>query len=374
MPLDIFPKIQKKVEFACLEKPINHIESIKSVNETKPVLLPRHLRNKFTLMIGDSQDRESVIVFCDSTGGRTSFARLNGTILQRNDAGPGDSRICVVDDQSGNVFVLMSIFHFGAMLAPHNGVAFAGHLEEGFPPELSERIRLIPYLISGIAGELFPQLCARDGVVPCPSMKAIEKTELTLSEENNSSDATRKFLPPTFPTYFPIPDLVVAQSSLWDILNFNLYIGGNSQLTVSGLLSNWTSKYVENLLEPLHETLRTGISLRRKMFTSHVPGMRSFSKVDHDSVPIILRTCPLTIVKKDFGLRADIVAMMNDIVRVLADGMVVSSSTAWIRGVLDWAKVVLGADTLFGDGYHQNDGSKKVYLQMILNELYLMDS
>ncbi|KAI9334345.1 hypothetical protein DFJ73DRAFT_764147 [Zopfochytrium polystomum] len=131
--------------------------------------LPPHMRNKLVLLIGDSQERNTLTSLCGYVGGTLSLIKLNGSVIDDwAYALGGDSRLCVVRDLKGNVHVWVSIFHFGVHRDPTRPFdGWGAHLEPGFPHASQDRVRWIPYLLAGIAQEFFPELCIAAGR-PCP--------------------------------------------------------------------------------------------------------------------------------------------------------------------------------------------------------------
>ena len=156
---------------------------------------------------------------------------------------------------------------------------------------------------------------------------------------------------------------------------------------------------------PLTEMLEDGVALRHAAVvaaSAKLSSNSSFSSADATEsnaasvsrvakVPLMLRTCPLTHVVHQFPPHA--VANMNELLislaghhspEVLTEGnssMELRQSPgaqrreAWrnsVSGVLDWARIVTGFDSLQPDGYHQNERSQLAFLQMILNEMYLL--
>ncbi|KAI9351788.1 hypothetical protein DFJ73DRAFT_760050 [Zopfochytrium polystomum] len=183
--------------------------------------------------------------------------------------------------------------------------------------------------------------------------------------------------PATPPSWYPRPDLIVAQSSFWDVHQWNLLHAkprGIPHETLlderPDLLVGWPEDLERNLVRPLVEVVA-----RRGGERARPPAM-------------VMRTTPLTRVWAHFA--PHVVAKMNELLLEVSARLAVaslllpssSSSSASslksasdgvvFRGVLDWARVVRGEETLTDDGFHQGERSGHVLGEMILTEMEQM--
>ncbi|KAI9336005.1 hypothetical protein DFJ73DRAFT_798748 [Zopfochytrium polystomum] len=206
----------------------------------------------------------------------------------------------------------------------------------------------------------------------------------------NISAATAKVLPPA--GYFPVPDLVIAQSLLWDLREWHgeqpAGVAWGEMVAQRGVLQGWADKYVRDMIVPLRRVVDEGAATAAGVAVDKgAEGGREQPR--RRRVPIMVRTCPLTrIPHKLFPPHA--VSAMNHAVRAIAarlsgeeagggghggggvqdDG---DNIEPILRGVLDWAKTMEGVDTLVQDGFHHTLEGYNAYSQMIMNELELLD-
>ncbi|KAJ1558827.1 hypothetical protein HK405_012904, partial [Cladochytrium tenue] len=195
--------------------------------------------------------------------------------------------------------------------------------------------------------------------------------------------------------YFPIPDLVVAQSSIWDVREWRLYQDADApwdDITATpGVLQTWLDKFVTLLVRPLRSILDAGVQ-KQALLAQRARRSRSPAVPADGRVPLMLRTCPLAAIAHE-QFPPHIVASQNEVVRGLAARASderwrypAASSAAAIplgqrqqkqptlfRGVLDWARLVLGVDSVQEDGYHQDDHGVLAFAQMVISELELLD-
>ncbi|KAJ3327757.1 hypothetical protein HDU76_011174 [Blyttiomyces sp. JEL0837] len=182
--------------------------------ENKP--LPSHLANKIVLLIGDSQDRNTVDTFCSVSGGEWLYIPLDGVIDETSpyNTWHTDCHVCIVrrlkegggngndSNHAGGVgggsmplagknksnkspntnstspstspsstnlknklthdfLIMINVFHFGVerISARHGG--FGGHIPANnrTPITTKDRISWIPYLLRNAAKRLFPEVC-----------------------------------------------------------------------------------------------------------------------------------------------------------------------------------------------------------------------
>ncbi|KAJ1553819.1 hypothetical protein HK405_006799 [Cladochytrium tenue] len=392
--------------------PTDHIGRLRSAASGE-AWLPAHLRNRLVLAVGDSNDANVNDQLCRAVGGTSAVVDLDGSTAA---AGPDAScsqnaRVCAVRDSAGAVFAWVSVTHFGVELAAGRKNVYAAAACDGHPAaDPDARLAWIPALLLGAARAHFPELCgARDGRVGCdngdtPSQLHRRDPRRVGSPANSRANAPPPppLLPPPQPPaldYYPVPDLVIAQSSLWDIREWQAYQGVGAAgpdtalpwsdvAATPGMLQSWLEKYVRRLVRPL-----------RALMLPFLPdGAAAAALQRRRGVPLMLRTCPLPATAHfQFPPRA--VEAINQAVRDLAAHASderwrlgrrsrslrgptltltaatgpMSAGDSLFRGVLDWARILHGMDTLQADGFHHDSRGSLAFAQMALSELELLD-
>ncbi|KAJ3411938.1 hypothetical protein HDV05_001463 [Chytridiales sp. JEL 0842] len=373
--------------------PTNSLQFLK--NEQGP--LPSYLNHKFTLFIGDSQDRNSMQSICANAGGTYTrvhpSGRWNDIPTEYAHLG-GDSRLCVIrDTASSSIHVLVSLFNIGVTQPESNVLGFSHHLEDWEPNQLNKRIsEILPNVLRGVVADFFPEWCLKDGV-QCPESKGRlsrylkqehpkdwEHILLVPADPPNPLVESMSQLPQAPPTWIPKPDLVIAHSSLWDILVLRQMYEGYHTSTANmfsnpAYLQSWWDNIQLQMLQPLSTLFETAETDLQKVEGRQEPLPPSNASSDFkkwgvgrrvERPVVMLRTCPLTLQ----NFQANLVARMNNMVRTFAPGL----SHLNVRGVIDWDKAVEGMHHwLEPDGFHQNHASRLVYGQMVLTEYEMME-
>ncbi|KAJ1547433.1 hypothetical protein HK405_005891 [Cladochytrium tenue] len=430
------------------QPPTDHLKAL-SLAKSGGAWLPAHLSNRLVFVVGDSNDRHANIHMCDRVGGTHTVVDLDGSDPEEYSC-RAHTHVCTVRDGSGAVFAWLTMFHLGVEMAAGRKNIFnsPSYCENGFPVDIRDRLQWVPTLLAGAAKKHFPEICARDGVPGCvpgseqggplrrrdstldgegnalkEAVESVEgestaavageagaaEKEPTDGENNNSTakgaeqpkaaakpDPGPTVLTPAELEYFPIPDLVVAQSSIWDVREWRLYQDAdtpwNDITATPGVLQTWLDKFVTLLVRPLRAVLDAGVQkqslLARQARRSGSPAVPADGRV-----PLMLRTCPLPAIAHE-QFPPHIVASQNEVVRGLAARAsderwrhsAASSASAvaslvlrqqkqpmLFRGVLDWAQLVLGVDSVQTDGYHQDNHGALAFAQMVMSELELLD-
>ncbi|KAJ3020459.1 UNVERIFIED_CONTAM: hypothetical protein HDU68_010165 [Siphonaria sp. JEL0065] len=327
-------------------------------NSSNP--LPLHLQNKLILFIGDSFERKLLEDSCDYLNVPLHLASLNGSIWHQNNGYLESSKICTIT-RGNSSLVLINVFHFGVVDAFNQARTNQKHWHVNHsPPFLKDRIQWIPNMLRSIAKELYPSLCPKlaDGITiddkACPD---------PVFQVKNDSEPRRKQMiqdPPFYtpnhnPFWFPIPDLVVAQSSIWDFQG----MGHDDADIVS-----WSRLVAESLISPVAELFGP--------LMEDVVGKARDGNI-HWYPRLLARTAPL-VSPNVKSAKFDKLRMhkMNNVIRsgVLWKKLSTGPDRNW--GVLDWDDVTRGFYD-WKDGYHPGIKSNKVYLQMVLAGLEALE-
>ncbi|KAJ3069478.1 hypothetical protein HDU98_007453 [Podochytrium sp. JEL0797] len=270
-----------------------------------------------------------------------------------------DSRICVLRAKNGDVFAAVNVFNFGVVgdfeMYPK---ASWKHWIQGETPLLaSERISWIPHMLRAAAHHAFPEFCR----LANQSCDAMEPT--LIAEKMKSDPDAPLWVPPLHVRmensaaggesfWFPKPDLVVAESSVWDLAKINADFVESG---VDGFMEEWETLLHREVLTPA-----------KRLF-----GARNASE---PSTRFFLRTLPL--VKQDLSwvsytnARLSPNHIMNELIRHrigrdqdFMEGA--DKGNAW--GVLDWDNLMRGTNYHDGDGIHLNGFGNRVFLQLLLS-------
>ncbi|KAJ1556067.1 hypothetical protein HK405_007656 [Cladochytrium tenue] len=415
-------------QHACQQRiraqPTDHLRSLSAVT-SGGASLPSYLRNRLVLVVGDSNDRYTSMSLCESIGGVRVVVDKDGS-EPTEDSCRTQSQLCTVRDGSGAVFAWLSVFQVGVEMVAGRKNNFEGstHCENGFPVDIRDRLKWIPALLAGAAKRHFPEICARDGVPGCgdagssehfrrhgdDARASFEAAEPVVAEEGRANNdggagivnrdegdaaidsAERPTLqPPAGIEYFPVPDLVIAESALWDIREWHLYqqdYPWDEITMVPGLLQSWVEKFLTRLMSPLRSVLDEAV--RRKMSRSSKPIAEGSVLPAENRVPLMIRTCPLPtfgharfpphIVETLNMLIHDLAARASDerwryptTISTPPAAAAATEEASLFRGVLDWARLVRGVNSHLADGFHQDNRSTLAFAQMVMSEVELID-
>ncbi|KAI8842216.1 hypothetical protein BJ741DRAFT_376393 [Chytriomyces cf. hyalinus JEL632] len=321
------------------------VEVLKSV-VNKSAVLPDFMANKMVLFIGDSFERNAVKHLCELTGAQIMSAKLNGSMTQRPNE--GDARICVIRDPKNNsIFVAINIFHFGVLndfkdMPQLNGMHWSGDS----PLNVTSRIAWIPSFLRNVAAVAYPELCSLNGqVCPTPHFFNHDDKETPATLENS----TPKLLSDN-PFWYPVPDLLVAQSSMWDMERTRWNYKGSID-EMAQFAQDWREAFERKVLEPIDEIF----------------GRASHARFDEKESVFFLRTQPLPV--KGASQTSAQFSMVNTMNQMLRKGPRKVGSTEW--GVLDWEELLRGMNDCLYDKVHPNAFGSRVLWQLILSRLRL---
>ncbi|KAJ3122895.1 hypothetical protein HK100_011798 [Physocladia obscura] len=313
--------------------------------------LPAYLQNKMILLIGDSFERRLIEQICKHSNGTITKAMLNGAVYPEYTVGGGDPHACVIRKEA-KVLVLISIFNFGVRVEQNPPFGKGDHwLAEFSPFEVRKRVNWIPYFLLAIANHTFPELCYDHICPPSTSHTNLDRVQVW-----NSSQ----------PFWFPAPDMVVAQSGIWDLKQRNLKFV--SKRTPKLFADSWGLLLKSELLDPLKEVLR--FSGENYVPSSNVDANTSTSAIiPHPRRRWFARTLPFSL---NTQFPAHYLAKMNDILRkdILFNRDAFGSTD---YGLLDWeALVEFNRNWVIGDGFHPNERSNEAYWQYLLSRMELL--
>ncbi|KAJ3066280.1 HBS1-like protein [Podochytrium sp. JEL0797] len=307
------------------------------------------LANKLVLLIGDSFERHLINTLCGAAGWKEVLvAKLNGTFFDSSaDTKDGLTRICVLRDSNNAVFVAISIFNFGVS-ASLERTQSSKHFDKGYSPQnTTDRVPWLPHFLRAVASHAFPELCDLAGQ-PCPPAVFLNQT--VQDQPAELADWTPPFIDPNHPFWFPLPDLIVTQSMLWDFM-----------LQAKGI------KFEPQIVD-WAEGMKQYIESVEASFGHAVRGIKSAS---HGLIPrLYLRTTPLPGAPwggestNEFAQ----VTWFNRLIRkrVLFEG----GKMNW--GVLDWASLTEGLFVHQEDKLHIGDFGNKAFWQLTLSRLDLL--
>ncbi|KAI9348687.1 hypothetical protein BDR26DRAFT_931062 [Obelidium mucronatum] len=317
-------------------------------NQTAP--LPSYLKNKLILLVGDSFDRKLVEDLCAHAGIKVKLSSLNGTIWATNGY-MGSTTICTIK-RGPYSFVLLSVFHFGVVDGAKGAWSMPKHWHVNYsPPLLKDRIQWLPYMLKSIARELFPSFCpTSNGTIDSTKCPA----PVFETKRNDSTPHRKKMIPnPPFwnneqnPFWFPVPNLIVAQSSVWDLKVMNQTHDG---------IADWARQLSSDMISPL--TTLFGSIIKDVTFEANgeIHWFPSF----------LVRTTPLVNpTQKNQKYKNLWIHAMNNVLR---SGALWRADSERNWGVLDWDQVTTGFNS-WKDGLHPGLESNKAYLQMLLVRL-----
>ncbi|KAJ3140929.1 hypothetical protein HK100_008111 [Physocladia obscura] len=278
--------------------------------------LPLYLQNKMILLIGDSFERRLIEQICKTSNGTITKAMLNGAIYPEYVvvfAGGGDPHMCVIRKEA-KVLILISVFNYGVRVELDPPFGVGSHwLPEFSPFEVRQRVVWIPHFLLAIANHTFPELC-QDHF--CPQ-----------STSNTNPDRV-KVWNPSHPFWFPTPDMIVAQSGIWDLKQRSLKNYIFSIFPAKNFAENWGESLKSELFDPLAEIF-------------------GFSE--------------------KFSVPSDNITLEN-----MKMGVWKPSRREFSQefGVLDWAALVENHhDWTADDGFHPNYKSNEAYWQYIFSRM-----
>ncbi|KAJ3384709.1 hypothetical protein HDU84_002690 [Entophlyctis sp. JEL0112] len=306
------------------------------------------------VIVGDSQDRNSFNTLCGHAHGTYSGTiSNNGEVVLDQDFTPTDANVCVVTrnnhakanaasdanigkraDGAGDAetLVLINMFHFGisrteaARVEKHSSyfrAASESHVTH-------VRVANLKRILATAAAAYFPHFCASFG---CPAFSTYSPD---VDPVRNHSTAT--------PDWYPVPDAIVFQSSLWDL---KLWLE-ELALTPEHVLDNG----------PMEEYM----GLLKDVLVGPARDILRGNRHQHQKIPksfVATRTTP----RADNHVNLPVLSSLNNAVRRVAEENNVP--------VVDWARLVEGQNCLKDDGYHQNDDSQKAMLEWLFHLMYL---
>ncbi|KAJ3117180.1 hypothetical protein HK100_000885 [Physocladia obscura] len=248
-------------------------------------------------------------------------------------SGGGDPNICVIRKKD-KILVFINIFNFGVRIARNPAMGIISHWTPGLSPfDAKERATWIPHFLLSISNHTFPELCIENHI--CPPSSNI--TRLDQVKPWNASA----------PFWFPPPDLVVAQSGLWDLKQRN-----TDDKDPAKFVHEWTELLKSKLLQPLKNSL--GNAVRDDIAEQRQKWRRWFT-----------RTIPYISAKNEF--QDSFVEKMNAKLHYLFD------HPDEDYGLLDWAALIGNHhDWLLEDGFHPSEQSNRAYWQFLLSRLQIL--
>ncbi|KAJ3124146.1 hypothetical protein HK100_011349 [Physocladia obscura] len=304
-------------------------DNLRSLLDPFQVELPGHLQNKLIILVGDSFERNLIGHICSFPDAELIKASLEG-VIQLGEGKHDDCQICTIR-KNGKVFVTINIVHFGVRL-PEN--AYRNWWSENLSPfETSVRMTWIPNFLRSVAAYTFPELCTTDS---CPPPTFANTSDRPVPEFVNQVP----LIDPADPFWFPAPDIVVAQSGLWDLKQRTVE---DPMPSKEDLLAEWENLVFSEMFNPLKKVL------------GHVVTGEN----------LLIRTIPLV---RGIGV--------EDVVDNLPNDHIVEM-TARIRQqtgleVLDWAKLIDGREWWNDDGFHPNGEAIMAYFQLLLSRMELL--
>ncbi|KAJ3379516.1 hypothetical protein HDU84_006602 [Entophlyctis sp. JEL0112] len=326
--------------------------------------IPSHLANKIVLLLGDSFERNLVVELCERSGGQTHFAMLNGSFIL--DPIFGDSRICTIRDDFGDVFVAINIFHFGLPLGDVWALLAKGmHWREGYSPvRVSKRIEWLPHFLRSVAGLAFPEICAMHGRECAPPVWA-----LTMEEKPDIQLSTPPLLDPADPFWFPPPDMIIANSMTWDLAKSEFiyvaqkYTPGNFPLeSFKAFAVEWAELFKTEIIETLQATF--GHAVKNVVRTDGVVVPRYFTRT---------LTIPVLAANRFAWPSFSMIDTLNNIMRLGGLRNPKNALPELLPGVLDWARLVAGM-TIHSefDDEHPNGTGNLAYWQLVLSRFEVL--
>jgi hypothetical protein len=408
---------------------------------------------KFTLLIGDSQDRGAMETMCKLLDGqagghedqmiKTNYVLMHASgywndipkIYDQNSH--GTTRICIVraankpfsdnsttnslnhqqhskrqeeaiKDNEENVqegellHIFISLFTVG-ITQPSDlpKIPFTAHMEQWEPYITSQRINtLLPKILRNVARDFFPELCVQDGW-KCPESNPWRLSTF-FNDKRTPDDMSPPLkglpipqpsppstiytqmenLPHAPESWVPLPSLIVASSTLWDVLVLrlryeSLYEGkdenakAETMFEESGFIEYWWNQMDSEIVQPLNQ-LYSNVRKHKSIHRTEKATSDDALTKDFDlPIPLLLRTTPLTRTPK-FPLQP--LSQMNYLISIFSKSSLIPQNL--IRGTLDWEKAVRGmsaSKSVGEDGYHQKEESVRIFLGMMLREMEMME-
>ncbi|KAJ3063921.1 hypothetical protein HDU98_000332 [Podochytrium sp. JEL0797] len=327
--------------------------------------LPSHLQNKLILLFGDSFERMTVERFCQLPGSELRTGELNGDVFPvGNHAYASDMQVCSLR-RSGKVLVLLYVPHFGVFQGQKDKPDQNHYHENWSHVEIEKRIPWLPNMLASFASEMYPELCP-NSKCPIQSPLRVKDDWYGRAEMVDTPRLLKSgnFWSPATPFWFPVPDLLVAQSSTWDVFHENVYKNETNWEIQTEFLKSWSRLMTSKLLEPLQEN-----------FASYLPSVKVKSESGIDSTVaeyprMLVRTAPLCSYDRNKCLPSTS-RYMNNIIRsgVLWEDSV-GGKDAW--GVADYDGLVSGLGSWLGDQMHPGEWAMQAQTVWYLSRLQLM--
>ncbi|KAJ3225148.1 hypothetical protein HDU81_008129 [Chytriomyces hyalinus] len=352
---------------------VDHVAELAKSNETGR--LPHFLANKTVLLFGDSFERNLVTQLCGFSGVSVMGAALNGTFKTSNFS-LGDSRVCTIK-AGHDTFAAISIFHYGLMGTFEHRPIPGAHWDQGFSPlRTEERIAWIPRFLAAVAVRAFPELCANESV---DCMQA-HSNGLAVSNGTDSSAAAM----------FPIPDIVLAQSGMWDLSRVVEDGGSVDAEHFDEFAQEWEPRFRAEVMDPLMSLFSVNKTHPSRVGAWNASSTNSSSPNAFKATRFYTRTIPAPTFKSPFASKyqSHPIESMNEIIRkctfcsrnntaVTGQGEIKSLVFNGTRdgfGILDWdALVTRRRHEVHADKHHPNLFGNLAFWQMLLSRLYIME-
>ncbi|KAJ3061091.1 hypothetical protein HDU98_003000 [Podochytrium sp. JEL0797] len=313
--------------------------------------LPSHLQNKLILLFGDSFERLLVEWYCRLPGAELRTGELNGDVFPAgNHAYASDMHVCSLR-RSGKVLVLLYVPHFGVFQGQDHKPDGNHHHQNWSDVEIEKRIPWLPNMLASFASEMYPELCPDS---KCPIQSPLRVKD-NWDPRADMVETPRLLKDGEF--WFPVPDLLVTQSSTWDVFHENANQHEKDWDLQTEFLTSWSRLVTSKMLVPLED-----------LFGSFLPSVKVTNGVEYPRM--LVRTAPLCSYDKNRCLPS-LARYMNNIIRsgsLWEDS--VGGKDAW--GVADYDGLVSGLGDWRGDNLHPGDWSTQAQTVWYLSRLQLM--
>ncbi|TPX70264.1 hypothetical protein CcCBS67573_g06612 [Chytriomyces confervae] len=357
---------------------MDHVAALAKANETGR--LPHFLANKTVLLFGDSFERNLVTQLCDFSGVAVMGAALNGTFKTSNFS-LGDSRICAIK-AGHDTFAAISIFHYGLMGTFEHRPIPGAHWDQGFSPlETNERIAWIPRFLAAVAARAFPELCSSHSV---DCIQAHSNDSIASNGTDSSAATAARF--------FPIPDIVLAQSGIWDLSRIVEDGGSVDEEHFDAFAQEWEPRFRAQVMDPLMNLFSVNATQPSRLNAWNAARNSTLSNAStFKATRFYTRTIPEPTFKSPFAskYKSHPIESMNGIIRKCAfcsrnktsftdEGelkSLVSKGTLDGFGILDWdALISRRRHEVHADKHHPNLFGNLAFWQMLLSRLYIMEN
>ncbi|KAJ3063920.1 hypothetical protein HDU98_000331 [Podochytrium sp. JEL0797] len=320
--------------------------------------LPNHLQNKLILLFGDSFERLLLEWYCRLPGADLRTGELNGDVFPvGNHAYASDMQVCSLR-RFGKVLVLLYVPHFGVFQGQDDKPDWNHYHQNWSDLEIEKRVAWLPNMLASFASEMYPELCPDS---KCPIQSPLRVKD-NWDPRADMVETPRLLKDGKF--WFPVPDLLIAQSSTWDVFHQKAYKHETDWDVQTKFLTSWSQLMAAKMLEPLRDN-----------FGSYMQSAKAKSMSDIGSnVPeyprMLVRTAPLCDYSKKKCLPS-LARYMNDIIRsgsLWEDS--VGGKGAW--GVADYDGLVSGLGDWLEDGLHPGQRAMQAQTVWYLSRLQLM--